>query len=174
MERRAACLLLALPAERLTHMPRSATAALPPRRSSLRQTSEQSAIWFPALLSNRTGSSEAAVRELTFPRHKRAKEVMLCSTGERLPRRPQPLKKRGLAGRLGCWKPEQDRFRVQTLRGLFRAQEPKKNSTRCVARKAARTVRSWIAYRLRLCPRLSVRFAFWPLVFALLALLEPL
>jgi len=34
------------------------------------------------------------------------------------------------------------------------------------------TVRWWIAYRVRLCPRLFVRFAFLPLVFALLALLE--
>jgi hypothetical protein len=75
--------LLALLAERLTQMPRSATAGLPPRPSSLRLTLERLAIWFQAFLSNQTGRLEAAERELSFPRHKRAKEVMLCSVGER-------------------------------------------------------------------------------------------
>jgi len=43
-----------------------------------------------------------------------------------------------------------------------------------VARTAGRNcpLVDWITCRSRLCPRLLVRFAFWPLVFTLLALFE--
>src|SRR6516162_244925 len=69
-------------------MLRSATAGLRPRQSSLRTTTERSAIWYPAFLSNRTGNSEAAAREPSFPKmYKRVKEVMPSSVGE--PRRPR-------------------------------------------------------------------------------------
>lgn len=80
-------MFLALLAEQLTQMPRSATAGCPPCLPSVRITMERLAIWFLALLSNQTGSSEAAERGLSFPQDKLAKEVMLCSVGERPGRR---------------------------------------------------------------------------------------
>lgn len=72
------CLPRVLLVARLIQMPQSATAGHQLQTASNQTISERLAIRFPALPSNRTGSSEAAEGGLSFPPHKLAREVMLC------------------------------------------------------------------------------------------------
>src|SRR5262249_39654663 len=66
----------------LIRMPQSVTAGLLLHQSSLRMTSKQLAISFPAFLSNRMDSSAAAEQNLSFLPLKQGKETMLCLLNE--------------------------------------------------------------------------------------------